>query len=332
MSCNHNCNCGCSGGNSCSDLYERMTCAEIKLKELSDKVFEEGKNILVFAAGTGVYANADYALGTDQVSLMNPDGVYLVGGISKDVVDESDAVTLGKNIQGFRTFFIQRKLWPVMGPTDWDLPTNGSLILDYFPYLPDAHRYYSVYYPESNTEVYVLSTARKSNGVRIYPTDEQLYQSQYNWLSVRAANSPAKNKIVVFNDPFSTVKSGAVDGTDYFTNFNLWDLEQWGINLIVNGQSGLSFALNRSYTWVVNPSSFITTSSTPLPSLSVSGDQGWVIKYRSTGGTENPPSPSPKNEIFVVEATKEGLKCKFISFDPVAPNVPQYEFNIPSAE
>lgn len=314
----------------CEDHGARIECLEETTTLLWDQVFGGNTDILAFAAGTGLYANADYPLGTAAINTLDADGVYLVGNISQDVVDESDSVTLGKNIEGFRSLFLQKKLWPVMGPQDWDLPTNGSLILDYFTYLPDAKRYYSVFYPDSMTEVYVLSTSRKSNGTRIYPTDEQLNESQYDWLSVRASNSPAKNKIVVFNDPFSTIKDTAVEDTDWWENFDLWDLEQWGIDLIVNGQTGLSFVLKRGYTHIVNPSSFITGASTPEQGGTVYGNQGWTIPYVSTDGAVVSADPAPKNQIFVVRASRSGLICQMVSSEAADTGHIDYQFTIPS--
>ena len=368
-------------------LQAQITCLQDKVSILWDNAFGDESRQFIFVGNIGapVATSTDflatierdrkeYTYGAGLVNSLNPDGLFILGDANFDVIparsntpphafpasynliNQESKITLG-----FSDLLLKKKIWPVMGDLDY-WAAQYALRMDetylrLFDYLPDAKRYYSMYDDKSNTEFFVLSSgigrSYREPGVTeqqavVYVDDNVIGSDQHTWFVQRAAASPAKNKVVVFSDPFTSIintqfyghRNQGPHNVDIGAPFAQWDFLGAGVKLIINGHSGNSFHLRKGTMNIVNSSAFIRSrfGSTEIPVLAnppnittLYGDQGWALLYKSvlsvnngavTPAPENVWQPSvgiyvnPKNEFTRITANKAGIKVDFISFNP----------------
>lgn len=317
----------------------------------------------------------EYAYGSGLINSLNPDGLFIVGDANYDYLSSRsltppydfisytgyDPISQETKItSGFSNLLIDKRVWPVMGDLDFYAAYVPQMMsqtyLRLFDYLPDAARYYSVYDDKSNTEFFVLSSGigRKyatpgssEDQVNVFVNDNVIGSAQHTWFVQRCTASPAKNKVVIFSDPFVSFTNTGYYGTRNIGPGNVsigapfanWDFTGVGVKLIINGHSGNSFHLQKGSMNIVNCSAFIRSRFmlTEIPTLvnppyitTMYGSQGWSILYNSVLSVLNGSTPSPenvfqpltgnyitpKNEIVKLTATKAGMKIEFISFNP----------------
>lgn len=225
----------------------------------------------------------------------------------------------------------------------------GRTVLRMFDYLGAAQRYYSVYDDASNTEFFILSEGRYSDFYAsvadgfVYANDTLIGGEQHTWFVQKCNASPAGNKVVIFSSPFTSIINSrqgvrSVGPANIFAGFQLWDFESLGVKLIINGRSGNSFHLKRGAVNIVNASAFSRTKTgitesgageaSPITPITY-GQAGWVVDYFSYRPISLVPTVAvpysgtilydkyiiPKQEMFKMTCTTDGINCEFISYN-----------------
>ncbi len=393
MSCNTCTPTACANTCSLEELCAKFDCLSVDFNTLWNDVYGAEESVYIATGNIGIPAAQDliddaekyaldakeYTRGAMVINSLKPTGVFITGDANYDEIDMDTYDIVGqesKIISGFSQLLTDRKLFPVMGDLDYwpaedfvgTLPEKmAKTYLSMFSYLPDAKRYYSVYDPKSKTEFYVLSSGRFMNYTDqedtgfVYANDSIIGDDQHDWLVARTTASPAKNKVVIFHDPFTSITdtfegNEALGDENVFDLFENWDFQAMGVSLIINGHSGNSFHLRRSSVNIVNASAFsrsrfsfhqVDGVTEPPEVDAIYGEQGWSIEYFSHQPMgdiiENTYTPAgffiiPKNEFFKMRCTVDGITCEFWSYDPFLPTAQEvlsslnleYSFVIPS--
>ena len=361
------------------DLCAKVACLQSDMDTMWGDFYGADERVYIATGNIGIPAAQDYTSAfavyqDDQIEYMrgtgvingeNPDGLFLVGGSNFDYTNRLAAVPYPLinqelKVAGFSALIAAKKVFPVMGDYDYFIAfdkVSGTVpermadtYLRLFSYLPDAKRYYSVYDDKTNTEFFVLSSGRYTNynptvptTGYIFPNDILVGGEQWNWLVQRCNSTPARNRVVVFTDPFVSVPDNFrgvqnQGANNVFPDFATWDFASLGIKLIINGRAGNSFHLKKSSINIVNASAFsrsrfgiteVATNVDPPAAPPLYGQAGYIVEYLSHQPMEdmirnvNMPNPPPinivpKNEFFRMRCRKDGITCEFVSYDPYA--------------
>ncbi len=312
----------------------------------------------------------EYNAGTTLINKLNPKGVIITGDASYDYQDKLNGYPYPLSDQqekliGFNSFISRNALFPIMGDTDyWTVNDSGgwdsgggtdivtamkSAYIRLMPYLPHAKRYYSIYDEVASTEFFFLSEGKYSNWHApdigtIFPNDTLIGGEQYLWFEQKINSSKAKNKVVIFHNPFTSIYKHMPNNIEQYGNvsnaFYLWDLPSFGVNLIITGHDGGSYHLQRGNLHVVDASAFARSKNSYTETASIEGEvpvvpevygqQGFSLEYFSYFPLGEFPTNAfptydgginqyyivPKNEFFRMTCNREGIFCEFISYDP----------------
>ena len=361
------------------DLCARVACLQSDFDTLWSDFYGQDERIYIATGNIGIPAAQDdpsaltqfeddqieYMRGVGVINGENPDGLFLLGGSNFDFTERLNAVSyplINQELKtaGFSSLIAARKVFPVMGDYDYFIAfdkVSGTVpermadtYLRLFDYIPDAKRYYSVYDDKTNTEFFVLSSGRYTDYTDplttgyIFPNDILVGDDQWDWLVQRCASTPARNRVVIFTDPFTSVPDSfkgerTVGNDNVFPDFATWDFASLGIKLIINGRAGNSFHLKKSSINIVNASAFsrsrfgiteVLAPTDPPPAPPLYGEAGYIVEYLSHQPMEtvirnvNVPNTGsdyyiiPKNEFFRMRCRKDGITCEFVSYDPYA--------------
>lgn len=365
-----NCDTACNADNVC----EKVGGLLLDMESLWNDYYGEPRSVYIATGNIGIPADADlsgdptkysndqieYMRGAAVINAQNPKGLFLVGGNNFDQVQIPAYNLVGQEAKfynGFSQLMANRQVFPVLGQEDFwaaqdtvgaiDVKMANTLIRS-FPHLTDAKRYYSVYDAKTKTEFFILSSGRYrdpytpySSGF-VYANDRLVGDDQYDWFAQRIAATPARNKVVIFTEPFTSLPNsfeGIGGSAGSFAYFDTWDFQSFGVQLIINGHVGNSFHLHRSSVHMVNASAFsrsrmslrsTTDNSEPPVINSIYGQGGWAVEYFShqpmgiaaTNVVYPAADPNnwiaPKNEFFRMTARADGILCEFVSYDPYA--------------
>jgi hypothetical protein len=345
------------------------------IQALWDEVFGVEERDYIVIGNMGVPTNDDlvndtirhdhdleeYTMGAAVVNSFNPVGLIIVGGMNYDLIDRNTVDyplwnQETKIYKGFSDLLLKQRIFPAMGAMDYwsaqdwvgTLPEQmEKTVLRMFPYLTAAKRYHSVYDDKTNSEIFFLSSGRytdPTNGANtgfLYADDISMIGDQYTWFAQRIAATPAKNKIVVFYHPFTSIVdtiagTTGVGAANVFSDFEQWDFEEKGVKLIINGHSGSAFHLRQGSMHIVNSSAFVRSrmgliemadDSEPPQLTDIYGVQGYSVEYYSRrlmadspiDNVEYPVAPGdfvvPRNELFRMTLTKGGIRGQFISYN-----------------
>jgi len=365
-----NCDTACTAANVCDKVGGLL----LDMETIWNDYYGEPRSVYIATGNVGIPADADlsgdptkyandqieYMRGAAVINAQNPKGLFLVGGNNFDQVQIPAYNLVGQEAKfynGFSQLMANKQVFPVLGQEDfWAAQdTVGTIdvkmantFLRFFPHLTDAKRYYSVYDDKTKTEFFILSSGRYrdpytpySSGF-VYANDRLVGDDQYDWFAQRVAATPARNKVVIFTEPFTSLPNsfeGIGGSAGSFAYFDTWDFQSFGVQLIINGHVGNSFHLRRSSVHMVNASAFsrsrmslrsTTDNSEPPVINALYGQGGWGIEYFSHQpmgiAATNVVYPSddpndwiaPKNEFFRMTARTDGIFCEFVSYDPYA--------------
>ncbi len=362
----------CTANNVC-DIVNGLL---LDMGTIWEDYYGEPKSVFIATGNIGIPADYDLALepaqySNDQIEYMrgaslinsqNANGLFLIGGNNFDEVQIPAYNMVGQEAKfysGFSQMMANKKVFPVFGQHDyWPAQdTVGAIdekmantFLRFFTHLTDAQRYYSVYDAKTKTEFFILSSGRYRNYYApnetgfVYANDRLVGDDQYDWFAQRVVATPAKNKVVIFTEPFSGISDifqggGPLGPDNVFAYFDTWDFQSFGVGLIINGHAGNSFHLKKSSINIVNASAFSRSrmsmtqmaDNTEPPAFStLYGVGGFAIEYASHQpmgvavtnahypGADPEGCAMPKNEFFRMTARLDGILCEFVSYDPYA--------------
>ena len=130
------------------------------------------------------------------------------------------------------------RVFPALGNRDLNVEPMGEITYDLYPYLPNNRRYYSKYFKNTGTEIFVLNVGWDSSITLIEPDGDTVGSIQYQWFVDAVTKSTAKWKIVMFHHPFFSQSEGA-SPPQYISGMN-WEFGDFGIDLVINGHSHLN--------------------------------------------------------------------------------------------
>jgi hypothetical protein len=234
----------CSTNTSCQDAID---CLEAKVAALAQRDVEinarmepcgqEGLQLVVMLGQGSAGAGQDDLYG--MIDDWAPDYILAAGDNNYPA---GEAATIEANWTAFDTYIDAAKVLPALGNIDQDntVGSPGQPQTDKFFYLPGNKRYYNLYLPEADTELFVLNSGYNTAGDLVEVDGNTATSVQGLWFTEAVAASNAATKIAMFHEPFVSQINVAA-GLTMRSDMEWPDLEK--MDLIINGHQNLDEVL-----------------------------------------------------------------------------------------
>jgi len=193
-------------------LQELLDCLQAEINALAQRDVEiasrlppcDQEGLFLAVTGNQGVTGGDQPVFAAMITGWEPDYLVTAGNNNYPA---GEASTIEASWAEFSTLVDAAKVYPALGPIDNDNTvsgTPGQPQTDKFFYLPGCKRYYTVYLAEADTQLFVLNSGYDSSGNLVEPDGNTFDSIQGLWFSAQLAATKAKNKIVVFSEPFTT--------------------------------------------------------------------------------------------------------------------------------
>jgi tartrate-resistant acid phosphatase type 5 len=196
----------------------------------------------------------------------------------------------------------ENHFWPTLGNHEWEY--NITLYYNYFWYLPNNLRYYTV--KIGDIEFFIISS-----DLNYEPDKTSITSAQANWIIPKIQSSTAKWKIVLYHHPTYT----SSDLTGSYTTYITWPFENWNVDAVIYGHAHVYERILKDNN---NDGTYLPYFTNGLGGRSKHGfaqpyDPGSVVRYNDNWGA-----------MKVIESSDK-LRFEFRSIDSGYPLIDSYE-------
>lgn len=241
----------------------------------------------------------------DRLVTRDPDIVLMAG--DNTYTNPANCADIELDHLRFKPYRDREILLPAIGNHDLDVDADNLCAASLYTYLPGNKRYYTMKFPESGVQVFVLNTGQNTAGAQLEPDGNAIDEEQYRWFLEEVSKSTAKWKIVMFHHPWFSQQSAAASGSQYLPQLD-WNFQAAGIDIVVNGHNHMS--VHHSWDGV----EYVQASLSVRPARDKRADDtqtyglphGGLVWIDDRNGLTGDPA------VGFIEITRDALKVEFV--------------------